>query len=80
MVSDSGDCEAQVAYQLSNDGVTWDTAVAFETVQNGNGTDWGTTFASVSWTKDFVRFGALVDNGSAGNPQAAQVTIRVDVR
>ena len=80
MVGDSGDCEAQIAYQLSHDGVTWDTAVTFESVQNGNGTTWGTTFASVTWNKDFVRFGAVVDNGTAGSPQAAQVTIRVDVR
>lgn len=60
--------------------MAWDTAVTFESVQNGNGTTWGTTFASVTFNKDFARFGAIVDNGTAGSPQAAQVTIRVDVR
>lgn len=80
---DSGDCELRPALRYSNDGVSWDASKAIHsTWQDGDGTTQATTYVDITQlgttVRSFVQFGVEVRNGSAGDPEHCNATIRVE--
>ena len=83
----SGDVETRPAYQLSNDGVTWDTAAALGTysAKTANGTSYAEgvdmDVSTLFENRRLVRFGVLARNtGSGTPPQGCQCSLRIDWR
>ena len=79
--SASGTVSAQPAYQVSDDGITWDAHTKFGTAQSGDGTTYGTTFAAFAPAsyKQWVRFGAECV-GVSGKNETCLASLRVDFR
>ena len=93
MQSDSGDAQIQLAYQVSDDGITWyDNKVSptaggfstFGTEMTAESIDYGTTFTAFSFVtgsgRQLVRFGVAVRNGTVGKSECCAASIRIDVR
>ena len=88
---DSGDCQVQLGYQVSNDQKNWYSGAAaaaegtFATLGSevtAEGTTYGSTFTTISLSekKMWMRFGVGVPNGSAGKPETCNVTVRLDMK
>jgi hypothetical protein len=86
----SGDLDLIPAYQVSNDGLTWDDGegggtnsfATFGTSRSSEGTTYATTFTTFAPTnlKRVVRWGFGAKNGSAGKNETGQGSLRVDYR
>lgn len=70
------------AFQVSNDGLTWDTPVAIGTdTRNTDGTTFADEFVDISGTTTtrlFLRFGVQVQNDSGTDVELGRVTLRID--
>jgi hypothetical protein len=92
MQAQSGDCQIQMAYQLSDDGITWyddaasptaDGFQAFGSTVSSDGITEGTTFTAFSITNQgrrYIRWGYAVANGSAGKSECCLASLRIDIR
>ena len=78
----TGVIKVRPALQMSNDGLTWDNAVAIGTdTRNTDGTTFADNYEDVSATtqgKLYVRFGVQAQNDSGTDVEMGRVTLRID--
>lgn len=78
----SGALTIRPALQMSNDGVTWDTAVAIGTdTLTADGTNYADSYEDMSSTtqaKLYVRFGIQATNSSGTALEMGRATLRID--
>ena len=80
---DSGsDCEVKRAVQTSDDGVTWDTAVAFDDAAGWLSTEGYSepaSFTSTDASKQYFRLGIVAKNKASTAIERMQVTMTIDL-
>lgn len=71
-------CETKAAFEATNDGCTWETAIDLEVAAQGNRTNttvWHTTTANF---KRGIRVGVIVEQASGTNIESCKVTMTID--
>jgi hypothetical protein len=78
----TGDVKIEPAMRTSQDGQSWDTAVAVGTQSRASdGTTYGDDFVNIgasTSSKQLAQFGLLVSNNSGGAAENAMATLRVE--
>jgi hypothetical protein len=91
MQSETGDCQIQLAYQVSDDGLTWYSGATsasagsfatFGTEVTADGITYGSSFSTftIDVPRQLVRFGIACCNGSSGISEACAASARIDIR
>jgi hypothetical protein len=78
----SGDIEIKRGYQYSDDGLTWDTAVAYDTASwvSTEGFNMPTAYANTDVTRRWIRFGIIGRSAAASDNECARVTLTLDLK
>jgi hypothetical protein len=80
----TGGVEATLGWQETDtpdDPTTWSSATAIGSAVTSDGTIFGTTFTSVSFTKKYVRYVASVKNSAGGTAvEACHLAMRLELR
>jgi hypothetical protein len=77
----TGDCVTQVAFQATDDGSLWNTAIGMETATAGNRTFTTNWYSTVANFTRGIRFGVIVSQGNAVTVvQSCTVTLIIDLQ
>ena len=78
----SGDIEVKRGYQYSDDGVTWDTAVAYDTASwvSTEGFNMPVAYTNTDVTRRWIRFGMIGRSSAASDNECARVTLMLDLK
>ncbi len=89
--ADSGDAQLQMAYQVSDDGITWYSGATsapagsfatFGAERTSEGITYGSTFTTLTMDvpRQLIRWGLACRNGAAGVSESCAGSLRIDVR